>query len=249
MRSRILTIGLLLMGLVAGAEAQSPLRLQIAAGRVSLHAENVPVRIILAEWARLGGAKIVNGERIAGAPVTMELENVPERQALDLLLRGVSGYMLAARTVGEPGASMFDRIMILPTSVAPRNPAPAAAVPVFQNAPGAIRPVPQRGALPVTPERDAAVEVPDDNRDDAALQAPVAVPRPFPSELTGDDQNPAAARVPTLPGVPNTPPQNVPAVISTPSNPFGLPPGASTRPGVIAPVPQPQGQPRPEPEN
>ena len=32
-----------------------------------------------------------------GAPVTLELTGVPERQALDILLRDVSGYMLAPR--------------------------------------------------------------------------------------------------------------------------------------------------------
>ena len=120
----------------AVAHAQAPLTLQISGGRVTLHAQNVPVRTILAEWARLGGATIVNGDRIAGAPVTLELEGVSERQALDIILRGVSGYMLAAREPGASGASMYDRIMILPTSVAPRNPPPTAAAPIFPGGPG-----------------------------------------------------------------------------------------------------------------
>jgi hypothetical protein len=69
---------------------------------VTLHAQNVPVRTILAEWARVGGARIVNGERVAGAPVTLDLEGIPERQALDIILRGVSGYVVAAREPGAP---------------------------------------------------------------------------------------------------------------------------------------------------
>src|SRR5215468_3209396 len=132
MSGRLLVLTVAFAGLAAIAVAQQPLRLQMAGGRVTLHAQNVPIRTILAEWSRLGGAKIVNGEGVVGAPVTLDLENVPERQALDILLRGVSGYMLAARNAGSSGASMFDRIMILPTSVAP----PAAAgssVPVLPN--------------------------------------------------------------------------------------------------------------------
>src|SRR5687767_6082589 len=111
--------------LAASAEAQQ-MKLQIQDGRVTLEAHNVPVRQILAEWARVGGAKVVNGEKVVGGPVTLQLQNVPERQALDTVLRGVSGYMLAARPEGVTGVSAFDRIMILPTSAAPRNaPAPA----------------------------------------------------------------------------------------------------------------------------
>src|SRR5256885_10049909 len=45
-------------------------------------------------------------------------------RSLDIILRGVSGYMLGAREPGATTASMYDRIMILPTSVTPRNPPP-----------------------------------------------------------------------------------------------------------------------------
>src|SRR5919201_2367531 len=116
---------------VALAQAPAPLRLQISGGRVTLHADNVPVRTILAEWSRLGGATIVNADRVAGAPLTLDLEGVPERQALEIVLRGVSGYVLAARQPGATGASMYDRIIILPTSVAPRNPTPTATAPIL----------------------------------------------------------------------------------------------------------------------
>jgi len=225
------------------AFAQQPLRLQITSGRVTLHAANVPVRTILAEWARLGGAKIINGDRITSPPVTLDLENVPERQALDILLRGVSGYMVAARVPGAPGgASMYDRIMILPTSVAPRNPVPAAA-PVFNGPPNAavLRP----GVLRV-PGADAEDGQQDDNdnNDGAPLARPVARPvvgAPFGVPI-------GAPVIPPAPVVPESNPQPAtPAVVTTPSNPFGVPPGSSSRPGVVAPPPQqtqPQQQPR-----
>src|ERR1700704_2006655 len=108
MRYRVLAFSLALVGCAAFVHAQQPPRLQIGEGRVTLHAQNVPIRTILAEWARLGGAKVINGDRVAGAPLTLDLEGVPERQALDIILRGVSGYMLGARGPGGGGGSMVD---------------------------------------------------------------------------------------------------------------------------------------------
>src|SRR5436853_5336986 len=123
-----LTAAVLLLALsVVPARAQQSIKLEFKDGRVSLNAQNAPLRAILSEWARLGGSTIVNGDRVAGAPVTLELVAVPERQALDTLLRSVAAYMLAPRRAGSVGASTFDRILILPTSAAPRNPQPAAA--------------------------------------------------------------------------------------------------------------------------
>src|SRR5688572_24816833 len=141
--------------LLAGAwpaQAQQSVNLQFSNGRVSLRAQNAPVRAILAEWARLGGATIINGDRVPGAPVTLELTNVPESQALDIVLRSVAGYMLGPRRAGTSGASAYDRIMILPTSVAPRNPAPTPP-PTAAARPGLPRPIaprlqPPDGAVP-----------------------------------------------------------------------------------------------------
>src|SRR5262245_41097309 len=142
MTFRTTGFALVVLGWAALAPAQTPMQLQINGGLVTLHASNVPVRTILSEWSRLGGAKIVGGDLINGAPLTLDLERVPERQALDIILRGVSGYMLAAREAGAAGVSMYDRIMILPTSAAPRPPAPATAGPVLPGTPaGIVRPV------------------------------------------------------------------------------------------------------------
>ena len=62
--------------------------------------------------------------------MTLELVNVPERQALDTLLRSTAGYLAAPRPVGVLGASVYDRIMILPTSRPPAAVAAAAPPPV-----------------------------------------------------------------------------------------------------------------------
>src|SRR6478736_1475761 len=106
----------------------------IANGNVSISAEDATVRQILTEWARVGQTRIVNVDRIAGPPVSIELNNVPEAQALDTLLRAVSGYLAAPRAVVVPNASAYDRIFILATSTGtPARPgaAPGTASPTF----------------------------------------------------------------------------------------------------------------------
>jgi len=106
--------------LAVPAMGQTAFKLDIRDGLVNLDASNVPARQILAEWARIGGTKVVGAEKIPGAPLTLKLENVPERQALDIILRNVAGYMAAPRrAAAEPGLSGYDRIVILPTTAAP----------------------------------------------------------------------------------------------------------------------------------
>ena len=113
------------------AQAQQ-LSLQINSGRVTLDAVNVPARQILAEWARVGGTKVVGAEKITGTPLTLKFVDMPERQALDIILRNVAGFMAAPRQASAaPGASAYDRILIMATSSV--VPAQAAA---GRNAPG-----------------------------------------------------------------------------------------------------------------
>ena len=235
MSFRVPLLAGVVVGFAAFAAAQAPLQLHISNGRVTLHAQNVPVRTILAEWSKVGGAKIINGEAVAGAPLTLDLEGVPERQALDIVLRGVSGYVLAARQAGAVGVSMYDRIMILPTSVAPRNPPPAVA----GTAPGIIRPVvPRQGDDQNADDADAA-----QGNDGVPLGRPVPIPRP----IVGGVPVGMPGGVPITPPVvvPDGEPQPQSPLVVTPANPFGLPAGSSTRPGVIAPPPQQAQPPRP----
>src|SRR5204863_8035194 len=86
------------------------------------------LRQILAEWARAGQARIVNGDQVAGGPMTIELTDMPERQALDILLRTVGGYFAAQRPSPLPNAAFYDRIVVLPTA-APRSAASSSSVP------------------------------------------------------------------------------------------------------------------------
>ena len=229
MSFRAFTAALLLWAVCAApASAQQSIKLEFRDGRVSLNAQNAPLRAILGEWARLGGAIIVNGDRVTGAPVTLELVGVPERQALDTLLRSVAAYMLAPRRVGSVGASTFDRILILPASAAPRNPAPVAGAGPL---PGAPRPLLPRPQVLVNPE------VPADASDDGDGAPADLVPQPRlvrpPQPLPGNGNvvpepvsDPDDATEPVIIG--GTPP--------TAGNPFGIPAGSSARPGVIAPA-------------
>jgi len=116
----IALVATMLLAAALPAAAQSPVSIQFNDGRVTLIAKNAPLRTILAEWARVGGSTIRNAERVTGNPVTLELNNVPEREALRVLLRSLGGYMAAQRRVDMPGASSLDRIFLIPTP-APAN--------------------------------------------------------------------------------------------------------------------------------
>jgi hypothetical protein len=236
--------------------AEQPVQLRFQDGRVTLRAQNAPIRTILVEWARLGGTTIVNGDYLPGPPLTLELTGVPERQALDVVLRTAAGYMLAPRRPGATGVSAFDRIVILPTSVAPRNPPPPAAAArpsPAANRPGVIARPPAPVPVPDATLVDAAPDVdpPDDGTppsDQAATPGPPQ-PRVLPRQIVRP-----GVIVPG--GAPElVPEQEEPDVAetdggepATANNPFGIPAGSSTRPGVIAPAPKPQPN-QPQPAN
>jgi hypothetical protein len=124
--------------LVAGAcllhatPVSAEVQLAIRDGRVTLVATDATVRQILTEWARVGQTRIVNVDRIPGGPVTLELTGVPEAEALDLLLRSVTGYMAAQRPVVAANQSRYDRILVLPTAAVTRVPVTTPPGAVFQ---------------------------------------------------------------------------------------------------------------------
>ncbi len=129
------------LALAASAGAQQ-LTLSFQDGLVSIRATDVPVRTILSEWSRLGGTEVVNAEKVAGAPITIQLDDVPEARALEIILRNVAGYMTAPRRAAN-GASLYDRILVMPTSSAPA-PAAASARPGGSPATGTERAIPRR---------------------------------------------------------------------------------------------------------
>src|SRR5262245_48048515 len=113
----------------AATTASADVQLTIQDGRVTLLAKDATVKQILTEWARVGQTRIVNVERIPGGPVTLELRDVPEQQALRVLLRSLGGYVTAPRTTAVANASMFDRILVMPVIAPPPAPVSAAAPP------------------------------------------------------------------------------------------------------------------------
>jgi hypothetical protein len=215
--------------LFAVSTASADVQLTMQNGRVSLVATDATVRQILTEWARVGQTKIVNVERVPGGPVTLELTNVPEAQALDVLLRTISGYITAPRPVDQANLSRFDRIILMPTLAAARPATSPPPPPVFQQSPQFQPPQP---ADDDDDERPAPnVPVP------GAQRGPVFNTFPQPQVVS-----PQAAPMPQ-PGV--GAPVQVPASATPSASPTPVAPyGGVAVPGMVAPPPPtPPGQP------
>ena len=212
----------LVVAIALPAEAQ--LTLQLSNGRVTLDAVNVPARQILAEWARVGGTRIVGGEKVMGAPLTLKLVDMPEKQALDIILRNVAGFMAAPRQASAvPGASTYDRILIMATSsVAPAQAAnPRAGAPNAGNQVNGIeRRVPPRPPNLPPSAGDEPAESADDDQ-----------------QVMEDDQADAGAQPPVFtfpaPGGSVQPGSNNPVFVPMPNNTInGQPAGTVTAPVI-----------------
>ena len=216
--------------LLAVSTASADVKLTMENGRVSISAKDATVRQILTEWARVGQTKIVNVERVPGPPVTLELVNMPEAQALEILMRTLSGYIAAPRPVEAANLSRYDRIIIMPTLASARPAtAPGPAPPVFQQNPQFN---PPQAAGDDTDDDKAAppVQVPGQQR------GPVFNTFPQPQVVNPQQappmQQPGGAAPQTAPPTPVSSP--------VPVAPYG---GVSV-PGMVAPPPpQAPGQP------
>jgi hypothetical protein len=225
--------------------ASADLSLTIVDGYVTIDAKDATVRQILAEWARVGQMKVVNGERITGGPVTLLLTHVPEAQALEILLRSVSGYVAAPRPAPVANASTFDRLLVMPTSTPPRvtTPAPAAAQP-FQppvqpvemeieepggqpiQVPGPRGPIfPQNPGVPTAPNQRGPV-----------FQPPQAPANGFPPQTGFPPPQPGMPPTMTYPQA--VPPAGNPGTIVSP----GAMPVGVARPGMLVQPPAQPGQ-------
>jgi hypothetical protein len=191
------------------------LKLTMQNGRVTIIADNVPLRQILQEWARVGKTTIVNADKMNGPAISIQLVDAPERDALDILLRSASGYIAAPRPVPVANAAFYDRVTIMATSRAPAATAGNMPPPTFQR--------------PPTPN------------DDSDEPINVTMPQGFP----GNGQYPMnGVNGPNGPNgqFPGMPPQNI---MPNPMQPGMQPPMQpqgpimSTKPGAV-PQPQPQ---------
>ncbi len=202
-------------------------------GRVTLKAADVSLGQVLNEWARLGQMRVVGIEKLAGGPITLELTDVPEKQALEILLRSVAGYAAAPRRqFGSAAMSRFDRLVLLPTSIASAAPMGASRPPVF------TPPTPFPDPIQIANEGPDANDAPGPNgipvfSPDVEPVNPAAMPA-GPGGLTPAGLTPSQLRAPG-PDDPAAPaPINDPAPVA--------PPLVTTRPGVL---PVPQTPPRP----
>ncbi|MEP6782220.1 MAG: hypothetical protein ABI983_01045 [Acidobacteriota bacterium] len=237
MRRTLLTVALSIL-IAVPAAAQQPLKLSFQNGRVSVDATSVPVRTILNEWAKLGGTKVVGAERITGAPLTVKLVDVPESQALEIILRSVAGYMAAPRNGSSSGPSTYDRILVMATTSAPpptaARPTPAANNNAFN---GTQRFVPQR-PNPQQQQEQQEQDEPDQNPPN-----PPVFTFPQGGQQNGFQQPQPFVNAPgnvVQPQI-NVAPGSYPAPISinpAPAPGQTMPFGAST-PGMIVQPPQP----------
>jgi hypothetical protein len=180
--------------LAVGSVAFADVRLSFHDGQVSIVAKDATIGQILAEWAKIGQTKIVNGERIPGALLTIELENVSEQRALDVVLREWTGYVAAPRASAVPNASRFDRIIVVPAGIVRT----ASSAPPAAKAGGS-----SPYQTPAYPQQESAYQAPGSPQQPSASQAPayaqqqVAFVPPLPADDTANDvgEEPLSATV------------------------------------------------------
>jgi hypothetical protein len=223
-------------------------------GLVTIIATDATPRQILAEWARQGQVRITNLDRLAGAPITMQLTDVPEAQALETLLRETAGYVAAPRAESVVAASGYDRIMLMPGG-APAVPPAGSSSGAAMNMGGG------RGRQSIVPAYDAMTDDDaeavrqligsgrDAARPDAYRQSgqgQVVMPgimAPSYGQNAGAARQPAAAGAAT-PGVFTAPPQPLAQPIRTTPYSNDGPPQVEAPAAISSPVPgQIVGQP------
>jgi hypothetical protein len=234
-RKSLLVVSLALVATPAWAQQ---VKIAFHDGQVSVDAAGAPPRLVLAEWSKVGGTNIVNADRVTGAPLTLKLVDVPEAQALEIILRSVAGYMAAPR--GQtPGASRYDRILVMPTSSAVVASPAVAARPTpngqpFGPAMGTQRFIPPRqvaqpveeppeaGEEPVEqPQTEPVFSFPQSNQPNGYRGVPVQ-PVQLPQMTSPEAPSTGFGVVGApMPGMIQVPPQQPPATPGRPTRPPG----------------------------
>jgi hypothetical protein len=215
--ARFFQVVLVVIGVGASSAAAAPgVQLSIRDGRVWLETDRATAGQILAEWARVGGTRIVNGDRVNGEPLTLVLRGVPELKALEVVLRTAGGFIASARTPTGAAApqnlSRLDRIVVLPASAHPIDPAVRV------------------GAAPPGPISPPFVAPPPPSFSPSGGQRIIGSD----GQQVPDDQE--GAPPPTSPPAVSTPPvAGAPAIVPT------VPQGVAT-PGIVPPARPPSGR-------
>jgi hypothetical protein len=84
---------------------------------MTIVADAVALRTVVQEWARVGGVRLVNPQHVSLAPVSILLQNVPEGEALKILLRSLPGYVLQKRSIESGGPSVFQQLAVMAPAV------------------------------------------------------------------------------------------------------------------------------------
>jgi hypothetical protein len=150
---------------VPGAQtAPRRLELKFNNGKVTLIAQSVSVREVMAEWARQCGCIVQGTDRLTGnITMPVQFDDQPEAVVLESLLRSAGGYLLGPRATGSTGASMYGSVAVFPVvrGIAVSSPyspaAPIAAPLVTGGSPDdeipPVTPVANPQTPPATPGR------------------------------------------------------------------------------------------------
>ena len=198
-RCNVLAVFLVAIAMLAAAPAAAqPPELAFAAGRVSITARDTPLAAILEAWQRRGGTEFVQVGRLPATPVSIRLIDVPERDALRVLLRTAGGYVAIPRPAAQTGGSAFGRIFVM---AAGSRPAPRTQAAVDDIAP-ALADADGRFALQPAPDDAVDIEEVDEldlvetlrrRYQDATASGGVDAPRRFGPE-PADDRAGTASR-------------------------------------------------------
>ncbi len=202
--------------------ADGDVRVTFANGRVTIVATDATVAEILQEWARVGGSRFINAEKISSRErLTLRLENEPEMRAIDVLLRSAAGYVAAPRIAGATGASSIGNVVIQ---------ASTRAGTFTQAVPGPAQIPAPDDDIPVAPQFVGGQVRPDDDGP-TRQQVPPPAPAPVPQQGV---QNPMQSGAPLGQASPlqGTQTQTVP----------GLGAVTSTKPGAVIPNAPPSRQ-------
>ena len=161
---RGLAAGLLAAAIAGGAtiEGAAPrLQLTFDNGHLSLSAHGVTVQQVLREWERVGRTQVDHPEAVPAKLLDIDLTDVPEEEALGVLLRSAGGFLVMSAPAPSQTTSQFGRILIVPptppTQEAARAPTaqhPLSDVPAVQ--PATVQRLVGADGQPVPDDQDGA---------------------------------------------------------------------------------------------
>ncbi len=165
-------------------------------GYASLTAQNVTVAEVFAEWARVGGSRITNAEKLPGNRISVQFVNTPEAKLVEALVLRLSkaqgaGFIVAPRSADAPATpSRLQSINIMPSS-SPTNSYVATAMPNSPTYPQGT--IDETEVPPVMPTAGPG----------PASQNPPPSPQPNPQSPA--NRGPGVSVVPVAPVSPTTP--------------------------------------------